>query len=77
MSASTTPIVQKRARTPRVRKPAPPQPRIAYSIAELTTATGVSRAHLYKLMRAGKLSFVQFGGVRRIPATELARLGLI
>jgi excisionase family DNA binding protein len=72
MSAPTTSDVQKKTR-----KPTPPQPRIAYSIGEIMAATGVSRAHIYRLMRAGKLSFVQFGGVRRIPTTELARLGLI
>jgi excisionase family DNA binding protein len=78
MSAPTiSSDVLKKTRVRRVRKPAPPQPRIAYSIGEIMTAANVSRAHIYRLMRAGKLSYTQLGGTRRITATELARIGLI
>jgi excisionase family DNA binding protein len=51
-------------------------PRLAYTIAEAAEITALSKAHLYRLMERGQLGFAQLGATRRIPVTELVRLGL-
>jgi excisionase family DNA binding protein len=38
---------------------------------------GCGRATIYRLLKLGKLRSVQVGGLRRIPADEAQRLGLI
>ena len=48
--------------------------RIAYTIPEAAEALGVSRAHVYNLIREGRLRSVKFGRSRRIPATALAEM---
>jgi len=50
--------------------------RVCFSPDELAEATGLSRQTLYRMMKDGRLRYVQFGCTRRIPATELTRLGL-
>ena len=50
--------------------------RLAYTVEEMSEVTSLSKAHLYLLMADGKLAFAQLGGTRRIPASELVRLGL-
>jgi excisionase family DNA binding protein len=51
-------------------------PRLAYTVSELAEITSLSKAHVYRLMARGQLQFTQLGGTRRIPASELVRLGL-
>jgi hypothetical protein len=61
----------------RKRKPRPPLPRVAYSIPEWGEITCTSRPTIYRQMGNGELKYVQVRGVRRIPATELSRLGFV
>jgi excisionase family DNA binding protein len=51
-------------------------PRSAYTVSEWATITATSKALIYRQMRDGELRFAQLRGTRRIPATELIRLGL-
>jgi excisionase family DNA binding protein len=51
-------------------------PRSAYTIAEWASITATSKALVYRQMQAGELRFVQLRGTRRVPASELTRLGL-
>ncbi len=49
--------------------------RIGYSVDEICEGLDVSRAAVYRWMSNGKLKYVQVGDrLRRIPATEYARL---
>jgi excisionase family DNA binding protein len=48
--------------------------RLAYSIAESETLSGLSRSSLYRLIAAGKLKTVQHGRRRLVPVQELERL---
>lgn len=50
-------------------RPAPP--RLSYSVAEASRATGIGRTTLYKLMGDGSLSSVKIGNRRLIPASAL------
>jgi excisionase family DNA binding protein len=52
-------------------------PRVAVTIAEFVSTTGLSRPTVYRLMQSGRLHFAQIGGTRRIPVSEYHRLGLI
>jgi excisionase family DNA binding protein len=52
-------------------------PRVAVTISEFISATGLSRPTAYRLMQRGDLHFTQIGGLRRIPVSEFKRLGLI
>jgi hypothetical protein len=49
-------------------------PRLAYSLAEAESLSGLSRSSLYRLMAAGKLHTVQRGRRRLVPTAELERL---
>lgn len=51
--------------------------RIAFSRKELCERLGCSRAYLQLLEQRGLLRSVKLGGRRFIPASELARLGLL
>jgi excisionase family DNA binding protein len=51
-------------------------PRSAYTVSEWGEITSTSKALIYKQMRSGELRFAQLRGTRRIPASELVRLGL-
>jgi len=55
--------------------PAEQLPRLAYSVAEWSQMTGLSRPTIYRMMAAGELRYSQIRGIRRIPATEAERLG--
>jgi excisionase family DNA binding protein len=66
MSLEFDPSRQKRGRA-----------RIAYSISEWAELVGLSKATVYRMMADGRLRFVQIGDVRRIPAEENTRLGLV
>ena len=53
----------------------PTAKRIGYSVNEICEGLDVSRAAVYRWMASGKLKYIQVGGrLRRIPATEYARL---
>ena len=62
---------RRRGRKAKVRDPLP---RAAYSVDEFSEAIRLSKPTIYRMMADGNLRFVQFGKVRRIPASELARL---
>ena len=50
--------------------------RVGYSVSEFSEAINVSMPALYKWMALGRLRYVQLGErMRRIPASELKRLG--
>ena len=49
-------------------------PRLAYSLAEVETLSGLSRASLYRLIAAGKLESVTRGRRRLIPSQALHAL---
>jgi excisionase family DNA binding protein len=51
-------------------------PRSAYTVSEWASITATSKALVYRQMQAGELRFVQLRGTRRVPASELTRLGL-
>jgi excisionase family DNA binding protein len=51
-------------------------PRSAYTVSEWSRITATSKALIYRQMRDGELRFAQLRGTRRIPASELVRLGL-
>ena len=51
-------------------------PRAAFTVAEWAAITATSKAMIYRQMQAGALHYAQLGGTRRIPASELVRLGL-
>jgi excisionase family DNA binding protein len=46
-------------------------PKLAYSLAEVEIASGLSRASLYRLIAAGKLRTVRHGRRRVVPTDEL------
>lgn len=48
--------------------------RALYSPDETATALGCGRTYVYELMEKGELRSVKLGRLRRIPATEIARL---
>lgn len=50
--------------------PAVPE-RLAYSPSEAGFLLGVTRAHIYTMMRRGHLASIKVGGARRIPAEAL------
>lgn len=52
-------------------------PRVAVTVNEFVSTTGLSRPTVYRMMMRGKLRFAQIGGTRRIPVSEYRRLGLI
>jgi excisionase family DNA binding protein len=52
-------------------------PRVAVTVNEFVSTTGLSRPTVYRMMMRGKLRFAQIGGTRRIPVSEYHRLGLI
>jgi excisionase family DNA binding protein len=58
----------------RQRQERQPVPRAAYQISEFLEAFGVSRSHLYNLIRDGKIRSVCIGGRRLIPVEEGQRL---
>jgi excisionase family DNA binding protein len=47
------------------------QPRVAFSINEVSKATGLSRSLIYDLMNSGQLGFIKVGRRRIITATQL------
>jgi excisionase family DNA binding protein len=51
--------------------------RVAVSVSEFKSATGLSRPTIYRMMQQGNLRFAQIGGLRRIPVSEFKRLGLV
>jgi excisionase family DNA binding protein len=54
-----------------------PIERVCVTIEEFMSATGFSRATVYRMMNAGKLRYAALSGrMRRIPVSEYARLGL-
>lgn len=50
------------------------QPRLAYSPAEAARLLGVSRGHIYSLIRGDKLRVVKIGRSARIPADSIDAL---
>lgn len=48
--------------------------RIAWRVGEFCTAVGISRSHLYALIKRGEIRTVSLGGRRLIPDSERARL---
>jgi excisionase family DNA binding protein len=52
-------------------------PRVAVTVNEFVSTTGLSRPTVYRMMMRGELRFAQIGGTRRIPVSEYRRLGLI
>ncbi len=48
--------------------------RLAYSPTELSQALGVSRQHIFNLIRRGEIQSTRLGTARRISAKEVARL---
>jgi excisionase family DNA binding protein len=48
--------------------------KLSYRINEAAYALGFSRSQIYALMDTGALRYIQVGGVRLIPASELERL---
>lgn len=48
------------------------QPKLLYTVAEAALLTSISRAHLYRLILAGRLATIQIGRSRRITANQLA-----
>jgi excisionase family DNA binding protein len=48
--------------------------RLAFSMAEVASLTGVSRSTLYRLVSSGELKTVRLLSRRLIPARELERL---
>jgi excisionase family DNA binding protein len=61
----------------RTRKPRAPLPRVAYSLQEWSEITCTSKPTIYRQMGTGELRYVQVRKMRRIPATELSRLGYV
>ena len=53
------------------RKADPPRERLAYSVAEATFITGLSRDLLYDQMRAGNLAYLKVGRRRLITRQNL------
>jgi excisionase family DNA binding protein len=49
---------------------------VCMSPDEFGRATGISSPTLYRMMGRGELKFVKIGRLRKIPSSELARLGL-
>lgn len=49
----------------------PQPPRLSYSVAEASRATGIGRTTLYKLIGDGTLASVKIGNRRLIPASAL------
>jgi excisionase family DNA binding protein len=48
--------------------------RLAYSINEFASATDLSRAGVYRLIRDGELKAVKLRGRQLIPASEVRRI---
>jgi excisionase family DNA binding protein len=48
--------------------------RRAYQVDEFCAAVRISRASLYKLMKAGRIKTVTIGGRRLIPVDEAERM---
>lgn len=48
--------------------------KLGYGIADGASAIGISRAHMYELIKAGRVRVVKIGRRSIIPATELERL---
>jgi len=46
-------------------------PRIAYSVAEVSQALGVSKTHVYRLIRSGGLPSFRLGDRVVVPARDL------
>lgn len=61
----TKPIPERPAPEP------PPVPRLALSVPETAQASGLSRAKLYELMKAGELKFRKCGSRRIILVADL------
>ena len=68
---NTAPPRRRRGRPAKARDP---PPRAAYAVDEFSHAIRLSKPTLYRMMSDGTLRYVRFGGVRRIPASELTRL---
>lgn len=49
-------------------------PRLAWRVGDFCAAVGISRSHLYQLMKQEKIRTVTLGGRRLIPDSERARL---
>ena len=67
-------VIPPRRRRGRKAKVRDPPPRAAFSVDEVSHALGLSRPTIYRMMADGTLRYVRFGTLRRIPASELARL---
>ena len=61
----------------RKRSAPPTMDRVAVSVSEFKSATGLSRPTIYRMMQQGNLRFAQIGALRRIPVSEFKRLGLV
>jgi excisionase family DNA binding protein len=62
--------------SPPKKKPRTLLPRAAYTVKEFAEVTSLSKPTIYRMMEAGELAIVQIRATRRIPASELVRLGL-
>jgi excisionase family DNA binding protein len=49
-------------------------PKLAWSLAEMEVATGLSRATLYNMIADGRLQTVKIGGRRLVPAWQAQSL---
>jgi excisionase family DNA binding protein len=54
--------------------PLPPDRALAYTLRDAAAVTGISRASLYRLMKAGELYSVRVAGRRLIPSSALVAL---
>lgn len=54
--------------------PLPPDRALSYTLHDASAVTGISRASLYRLMKAGELDSVRVAGRRLIPSSALVAL---
>jgi excisionase family DNA binding protein len=61
----------------RATTPKPDSERIGWRVNEFAALVNVSRAHLYRMAKANKLTIVRIGDAQLVPRSEAVRLGLI
>jgi excisionase family DNA binding protein len=70
---STSPVTNTTA-TPRRSEHAPLRPRLYFLPAACAALGGVSRSHLYKLRKEGKIKFTKVGGRSALTDDEIDRI---